>query len=88
MANLTIAVEDEVLRRARIRAAEQETSVNAVLREALERYADAGAGHRATEELLAFARETSGRSDGRTWTREDLYAERVDRYGRGSADAE
>jgi plasmid stability protein len=39
--NLTIAVDDEVLRRARIRALEQGTSVNAVLREFLESYAGA-----------------------------------------------
>ena len=37
--NLTIVVDDEVLRRARIRALEQGTSVNAVLREFLESYA-------------------------------------------------
>ncbi len=37
--NLTITVDDEVLRRARIRALSQGTSVNAVLREVLESYA-------------------------------------------------
>lgn len=39
MANLTIAVDDEVLRRARIRALELDTSVNAVLREYLQSFA-------------------------------------------------
>ena len=33
MANLTIAIEDEVLRKARLKALEQGTSVNALLRE-------------------------------------------------------
>ena len=37
--NLTITVDDETLRRARIRALSQGTSVNAVLRELLESYA-------------------------------------------------
>ena len=32
MANLTISIDDDLLRRARIRAAERGTSVNAVLR--------------------------------------------------------
>ena len=39
MANLTIIVDDEVLKRARVRAKEQGTSVNAVLRDYLEQYA-------------------------------------------------
>jgi len=35
VANLTLALDDDLLRRARVRAAEQETSVNAVVRELL-----------------------------------------------------
>lgn len=78
MANLTIAVADDVLRRARVRAAEQGTSVNAVLRDSLERYAATGASERATQRFLELAHERSGRSDG-PWSREELYDERVDR---------
>ena len=44
MANLTLAVDDDLLRRARVRAAEQGTSVNAVVRDLLIAYA---AGDRA-----------------------------------------
>lgn len=39
MANLTINVDEEVLKRARIRALEENTSVNAVLGEYLKGYA-------------------------------------------------
>lgn len=39
VANLTITVDEEILKRARIRALEQGTSVNAVLAERLARYA-------------------------------------------------
>jgi len=39
MANLTLAVDDDLLRRARVRAAEQGTSVNAVVRDLLIAYA-------------------------------------------------
>ena len=39
MANLTLAIDEDVLRRARIRALEQGTSVNALLREYLDAYA-------------------------------------------------
>lgn len=81
MANLTIAVDEAVLRRARVRAAQENTSVNAVLRAELERYAGKEDFDRAVDELLEFARNNSGRSDGRKWTREELWAERIDRYG-------
>lgn len=38
MANLTITVDEQVLKKARMRALEEDTSVNAVLREYLEDY--------------------------------------------------
>ena len=78
MANLTIAVDEDVLQRARVRAAEQGTSVNAVLREQLIRFADPAAGDRAADGFLAFARERAGHSTGgrRSWSREELHLER------------
>ena len=79
--NLTITVDDEVLRRARIRALSQGTSVNAVLREFLKSYAgsDIEAGARAR--LAELARESAASSGhgGRTWKRNDIYADRLDR---------
>ncbi|CAN5764828.1 hypothetical protein BH20GEM1_BH20GEM1_09160 [soil metagenome] len=76
MTNLTITTDEEVLRRARIRALEQGTSVNAVVREFLESYAGVRAEQRkAIEEFLAIARESGAGSggEGRTWTRDELY---------------
>lgn len=82
MANLTIVIDDDLLRRARVRAAEQGTSVNAVLRAELIRYADSASSKRATASLLAHAqrRQTPGTGSGaagRNWTRDELYEERV-----------
>ncbi len=79
VANLTIAVDEDVLHRARVRAAEQGTSVNAVLREQLIRFADPAAGDRAADSFLALARERAGCSTGgqRSWIREDLHLERL-----------
>ena len=74
MGNLTISVDDEVLRKARIRALRQGTSVNAVLRETLEAYA--GVNHRqsqATEDLLALARASTSRRGTAQWTRDELH---------------
>ena len=57
VANLTIVVDDEVLKRARIRALEQGTSVNAVLAARLQAYAgEIETQTRATQALIALAR--------------------------------
>ncbi len=57
VANLTIVVDDEVLKRARMRALEQGTSVNAVLAARLQAYAgEAETQAHATNALIALAR--------------------------------
>jgi len=75
MANLTISVDDHVLQRARKRALERGTSVNAILNEYLEQYAGAGATASALEEFLGLAAsiEAGSGPEGRTWTRDELY---------------
>ena len=72
--NLTITVDKEVLKRARIRALEQDTSVNAVLREFLNSYAgDADTKREAVDRLVGLSRDaSSGRGDS-AWTREELH---------------
>ena len=81
MTNLTITVDEQVLKKARMRALEEDTSVNAVLREYLKDYADADSGLRlAVDRVLAASRESKSGSGGRTWKREDLYEERLGRY--------
>lgn len=85
MTNLTITVDEGTLRRARVRALEEETSVNAVLREYLEVYAGVRRERlEAARRILADAREGGSGSGpgGRTWTRDEPYEERLARYGR------
>ena len=77
MTNLTISVDETVLRRARIRALEENTSVNAVLARYLAVYARADEVRRqrqaALASLLALAeRCRAGRGES-TWTRDDLH---------------
>ncbi|HZE05481.1 MAG TPA: DUF6364 family protein [Solirubrobacteraceae bacterium] len=83
MANLTLTIEDGVLRRARIRALEHGTSVNAVVREYLESYAAGSGQQSARARLLELSdRLDSGSGgEGRRWTREELYEGRL-RSGR------
>ena len=82
MANLTITVDDEVLKRARVRAVELGTSVNAILAEHLRTFAGReDARVRATKALLSLA--SRNREQGaaprakkrgrRRWSREDLH---------------
>lgn len=74
MPNLTIAVEDDTLRRARIKALEQGTSVNALLRSYLEAYVGEGARRRlAMRQLLDLSQTAKSARAGRRWTREELH---------------
>ena len=79
MANLTITVDDRLLKQARMRALEDGTSVNAVLRTYLERYAGVGDSGEALREFGRLARRSAASSGaaGRTWTRDELH-ERTD----------
>jgi plasmid stability protein len=85
--NLTITVDEEVLRRARIRALEQGTSVNAVLREFLESYAGAEVESTARSRLASFARgsDASSGPEGRRWARSELYDARFESGASGSS---
>lgn len=84
MANLTIVVDEGMLKKARMRALEEGTSVNAMLRERLEEYAGANKEQmEALGRILEDARKGGSGSGpgGRTWTREEIYEERLGRYG-------
>jgi len=80
VANLTLSIDPDVLRRARIRAAAGDTSVNHEVRQFIESYAAGDTtlaeqrrqAARAFVELSYSARSGSG-PDGHTWTRDDLH---------------
>ncbi len=85
MANLTIAVDDDTLEKARIRALEEDTSVNAVLREYIEEYASRRQEQlEAARRIIEDARDSKSGSGpgGRKWKRVDAYRERLGRYPR------
>ena len=65
MVNLTLAVDDDLLRRARIRAAEEGTSVNAVVRELLASYSAADRVGAARRRLVALSVSSAAGSGGR-----------------------
>lgn len=74
MTNLTLVVDDDVLKRARLRAVDQGTSVNALVRDFLGDYASEGdAARRARQRLLELAQDSTASSAGQAWSRDELY---------------
>ncbi len=84
MTNLTITVDEHTLKMARMRALQEDTSVNAVLRNYLEEYSGVRQERReAGRRLLELARNSGAGSGGQGLPkREELYEERLGRYGR------
>ena len=73
MTNLTITIDEHLLKQARMRALQQGTSVNAVLREYLETYAsESREARKATRGLVKLAKSARASSQ-RSWKREDLH---------------
>lgn len=72
--NLTVTVDNDILKRVRIRAIMEETSVNAVVREFLAAYAGAAGPRRvAVDRLLTLSgAATSGRGTAK-WRRDELH---------------
>lgn len=74
MANLTITVDDQLLRKARVRAAELGTSVNAVLRDYISVWVGGNdSRQRAVERLLRRSKRAMSAGGGRRWTRDELH---------------
>jgi plasmid stability protein len=62
--NLTLAIDDDLLRLARVRAAEQGTSVNAVVRDLLAGFAATDRVHAARRRLVALSISSAAGSGG------------------------
>lgn len=74
MANVTLSLDDALLRRARVKAVNENTSVNAVIRDFLARWVDEeGERAAAVQRLRAAFDAAEYRSGGGTWTREELH---------------
>ena len=86
MANLTLAIDDKLLREARLKALEQGTSVNEICRQAIERLVNRNeAGERVAAGLRASFGNALPRQPGAGPAgegREALYAERLDSIGK------
>ncbi|HET8898169.1 MAG TPA: hypothetical protein VFN09_05280 [Rhodanobacteraceae bacterium] len=73
MTNLTLNLDDEILQRAREVAARERTTVNAVVREFLTRYADTRARRLKAIDTLDELAERSCSSSSVDWSRDSLH---------------
>jgi plasmid stability protein len=77
MSNLTISLDDQIIKAARIRAIQQGTSLSAKVREFLASYVqDTQAPNPqlvAGQAFIAAARNSNANSDAVAWSREDAY---------------
>ena len=68
MANLTLSVDDDLLSRARVRAAVQGTSVNAIVRDLITRFAAPDQVDAARRRLVALSISSAAGSGGNSVT--------------------
>jgi plasmid stability protein len=73
MTNLTLALDEAVIKNARIRAISEGTSVSAKVREFLAQYAQGDTSQVAGQGFLDLARKSRVNSHGIRWTRDDAY---------------
>lgn len=75
MVNVTFAVDDDTLRRARIHALEHGTSLNSLVRQYLEGLVQDDPSRAAGQAFVARAKSSNATSGprGRTWRRDELY---------------
>lgn len=74
MKNVTIAIDEALLRDARRIAAERSTSLNSLIREYLERLTDRESRARSARARIAeLCRRSTAEVGERTWTRDELH---------------
>lgn len=77
MANLTITIDAATLKKARIRALEQNTSVNRVLSQYLEVYAGVSRDQsNSVKKIITLSNASASRRGKRQWRRDDLHERR------------
>lgn len=74
MTNVTLSIDEEDLKQARILALQQGTSVNAVIREFLKNYIVSNHRYQQiTERIIQQAECSQFNSKGNTWSRDELH---------------
>lgn len=74
MANITLKIDEELLKKARRLALRRKTTINAIVRKGIEEFVSSDLSREnAVKGLESFFRETKARVGERTWTRDELH---------------
>lgn len=73
MTNLTISLDEAIIRKARVRAIQEGTSVSAKVREFLAQYVQEPAGKSVGQAFLEHAQRSDANHQSATWRRGDAY---------------
>ena len=73
MTNLTISLDEAIVRKARVRAIHEGTSVSAKVREFLAQYVQEPVGKSVGQAFLDHAARSKANSQAATWSRDDAY---------------
>jgi len=74
MSNVTLSIEEDDLKQARIQALQNGTSLNAVIRDFIKQYINRDTHYQQlTERLLKHTENVNELEGRRDWTREELY---------------
>lgn len=80
--NLTVQLDTDVVQRAKVLAARRGTSVSAMVARQIAELVAQDERYEAAQRRAFELMDEAGARGGRNWTREDIYAERLDRHGR------
>jgi predicted transcriptional regulator len=80
--NLTLQLDTDVVRQAKVLAAKRGTSVSAMVARQIAELVAQDVRYETAQRRALELLDQAEAHGGRNWTREDIYAERLDRYGR------
>jgi predicted transcriptional regulator len=74
VANITLKIDEELLKKARRLALRRKTTINAIVRKGIEEFVSSDLSREtAAKGLESFFRETKARVGEKTWTRDELH---------------
>ena len=74
MANITLKIDEGLLRKARRLALQKKTSINAIVRKSIEEFVSGDLSRQsAIKGLEVFFRQSTARVGAKNWTRDDLH---------------
>lgn len=77
MPNITLSMDEKLIEKSRKYAEKQGKSLNALIRELLQKTVNTGSSSKKTNRLFDLMDKAAGNSKGKKWHREDIYDRKV-----------